>query len=195
MAIKVLKSGVAPLESKWEKFLPNLENLQCGSSYAKKIGMLSAYLFSQLTEIQTETDCQIVDDGFGWKVLVTPDNERLSLTIGIVIADSQAVCGYVRGNSQQDQVSQDGLDLIGSRAYGANSIDEKLPPEFWHLRIKSAQFAPEVAWEETSEEYSRVIMPVLLVELEENALCAIRHDMIDNPTFKMQVAINYLQSE
>jgi len=186
---KVINQGIKPLNNEFDNYLPNLGSLQCGTPYAKKLGALPAYLSSQLAIIASKTSCKIEDDGYGWSFPVTENGERLSLAISIV--NGSSTCTYERGHSDVDQVNNEGIDAIGSRGYAINGLYDKVPAEFWSIQIKSAEFATHYAWEETdgNGDYKKVIMPIILITLEENPMCMIKSTEIQKPTAKMQAVL------
>jgi len=193
----IQKQGTKPFEKRWKKFLPSLKELQVGTKYAKKLGALPAYLNSQLANILKTTGCNIDSDGNGWYYPITKEGERLSLVIAIVNSNGET-CTYERINQDlnKEQNKNLGIDAIGSKGYAVNGLYDKVPVKFWGIKIKSAKFAREIAWETSDGENDckNIIMPVLLIELEENPMCMVKADSINDATAKMQVVINELKN-
>ena len=195
MKVETGDQGTDVLKEKYKKFLPRLDELQIGTPYVKKLGELPAYLASQLAIIVSQTSCEIDTDGYGWSFPVTEDNEGFSLVIAIVTSDNK-VCVYDRidNDINKEQVTNIGADAIGSRGYMVNGLYNKIPKEYWDLKIKSAKFASEVAWENLSgNDKSKAIMPVLMIQLLDNDMPTLHINEIKNPVAKLQVVINELQ--
>lgn len=194
---KIEDQGIRPLDKKDMEFIPDLKALQCGTPYAKKLGALPAYLASALTKIVLDTNSTIKSDGFGWYYPVRKNGNRVSLVVAIVNSNNE-VCTYDRKNDDigKEQNTNIGIDAIGSKGYCVNGLYDKVPKELWDIRIKSAKIAKNIAWEKTDSngDCENVDMPVILIELEENPMCMVKADSINDATAKMQVVINEFQN-
>ena len=169
---KVLEQGIIPMTEEDEQYLPNLQELQLGTKYAKKYGALPAFLFSQLALIAQKTGAKIDQDGNGWAFLVV-DEKRISLTATII--NGNEICSYEKGsNPDYEQIKNDGADAVGSVGYGINGIYDKTDENLWPIQIKSAVWTTNKSWEKAEgQKYNDIIMYNLMLELVESPQCSV----------------------
>ena len=191
---KRLPQGNIPMLEEDYKYLPNLEELQLGSKYAKKFGALPAFLFSQMALIAQKTGAKVDQDGNGWSFLVV-DGKRISLTVTII--NGLEICSYEKGTIDGEYIKNDGADAIGSVGYGINGLYDKTNPELWLIQLKSAKWTKSKTWEKPEHKYANVIMYNLMVELVKAPECSIPIEEFADEikTAKLEAVIEDLKNE
>ena len=167
-----VRQGTTPLTEEDQRYLPNLEELQLGTKYAKRFVELPAFLYSQLTLIAQKYNFQIEQDGNGWAFIVD-NGKRHAITVTVV--NGKEVCSHEKGSLFMEQIKNDGNDALGTVGYGCQFYN-KTSEELWPLTITSAYFTTLKSWEKNSSAYPKVMHYNLMVTLEHSPTCSVSVD-------------------
>mgnify|MGYP004004310245 FL=1 len=92
------------------------------------------------------------------------DDKRISLSIAITNKEELCIINRLQ---RPQQIKNDKIDIIGSVGFGFSSWPFKLPGDFSKFVIRNVKFADYLAIEYIHEIEQTVIMPIIIVEVDD----------------------------
>jgi len=180
---KVLDQGILPINEQISLLVPNLDKLS-GKMLAELPCFFNAFLATNSFDLQ--------QDQYG-NPFVVFENSRLSLAVAIV-SNSKLVAYKRTGNEQN---FNEGTDIIGSVGYAIPGIFFKVSQDFWNVKVLKAILCKNLAWEKTDgvNDLENILMPVILLEVDDARLILVEPCDIQEPTAKMACVIKELEKQ